>query len=353
MQLTEAQVLELLQGGDDAWLYAESARLCRENFGDAVYLRGIVEFSNVCANGCSYCGLRRQNADAKRYRLTREEIMESVTVLDREDLPTVVLQSGDNGAYSTSGIGEIIREVKSRFDMAVTLSLGDRPVGDYAHWHACGADRFLLRIETTNRGLYSDLRDGKLFEDRVKLVESLRNLGYEAGSGFMVGLPGTDARTTAQDILFLTSLGLDMIGVGPFIPHHATPLASEPMADPDLTYRTLAVLRLMNPMANMPATSALEAMEPGGRLKGLELGCNVIMPSVTPDRVRAAYSIYPGKHSHTVNTEDSIIAAKDIIRSIGRVPSASKGYSLRRNHEQQGPPRCPAGDFAGRAQECG
>ena len=282
MQKTE--IIEFLQGKDDNWLFNEADRIRRAVFGDEIYLRGIIEFTNYCRQNCYYCGLRRSNRAVQRYRLSREEIIAAVETAVSEKIPTIVLQGGEDPYYSAEWIADLIRKIIDKYDLAITLSLGEQTPEVLQLWRKAGATRYLLRIETWNRENYGSLRPGKRWEDRLNCLKVLRELDYEVGSGIMVGLPGETLATLADAIIGLTELDLDMIGIGPFLAHPQTPLKDKPNGSIQLTLRTLALVRILNPYANMPSTSAMECAEKGARLAALKIGMNVIMPSITPER---------------------------------------------------------------------
>ncbi|HPD26097.1 MAG TPA: [FeFe] hydrogenase H-cluster radical SAM maturase HydE [Candidatus Marinimicrobia bacterium] len=335
MQKTE--IIEFLQGKDDNWLFNEADRIRRAVFGDEIYLRGIIEFTNYCRQNCYYCGLRRSNRAVQRYRLSREEIIAAVETAVNEKIPTIVLQGGEDSYYSAEWIADLIRKIIDKYDLAITLSLGEQTPEVLQLWRKAGATRYLLRIETSNRENYGFLRPGKQWEDRLNCLKVLRELDYEVGSGIMVGLPGETLATLADAIIGLTELDLDMIGIGPFLAHPQTPLKDKPNGSIQLTLRTLALVRILNPFANMPSTSAMECAEKGARLAALKIGMNVIMPSITPERVKLLYNIYPGKNADSDASEHSISAVLEIIREAGFHRSFSKGISpnLIRRHESQ------------------
>ncbi|WP_319542498.1 [FeFe] hydrogenase H-cluster radical SAM maturase HydE [uncultured Pseudodesulfovibrio sp.] len=350
--LKEHDILTYLTGANENELFERANATKVHMFGNEVYLRAIIEFSNVCNKKCHYCGLRAPNGEIARYRMQDTDILNAASMAVSEGAGTIVLQSGDDFSYSTQTIGTIISEIKTRHDVAVTLSLGDRGIDEYAFWRDCGADRCLVKLETTNPRIYKRLRDGEEFSSRLHRVESLRALGYEIGSGVIVDLPDSNLISALQDILFLTDLDLDMIAVGPFIPHPQTPLAHAEHGSIELSHRMTAILRILNPHANIPATSALSALEPESQELALTRGCNVLMPSMTPNTHRADYNIYPGKNESDIDVTDSLALAKDMIRSLGFVPSSSKGFSPRRNNVLESTPRSAAGHNTRRTAEC-
>ncbi|MCJ2164375.1 MULTISPECIES: [FeFe] hydrogenase H-cluster radical SAM maturase HydE [unclassified Pseudodesulfovibrio] len=325
-------ILTALTGADDPFLFARANETRKWVFGNEVHIRAIVEFSNICDKHCRYCGLRADNRNLHRYRMSADNILAAASDAVSQGAGTVVLQSGDDMGYSTETLGELIGKIKARHDVAVTLSLGDRGLDEYAFWRDCGADRCLIKLETTDQRLYKHLRRGEDFSARLHRVERLRRMGYEIGSGVIVGLPDTDLSDGLRDILFLTDLELDMIAVGPFVPNPDTPLTNTAPGSVTLSHRTSALLRLLNPKANIPATSALDALRPGSRALALTRGCNVLMPSMTPARHRGDYTIYPGKNAGDMDDGASLDAAHQTIRATGFIPSAAKGFSPRRSH---------------------
>ncbi|WP_428563076.1 MAG: [FeFe] hydrogenase H-cluster radical SAM maturase HydE [Solidesulfovibrio sp. DCME] len=327
-----SEISQLLAGADDPGLFSAAEALTRENFGDEVYLRGVVEFSNHCVNNCRYCGLRRANRDVHRYRLTVEEIVSCATLARELSLGTVVVQSGDDYTYSKEDIGRIVTGAKETADVAVTLSVGDRPKDDFLYWRELGADRYLLKVETFDQALYAASRPGLDLADRLARVEWLRRAGYEVGSGVITDLPGMTPDILAEDLLRLADLDLDMIAVGPFVPHPDTPYGAQPAGSVLTAFRAMAILRLLNPLANIPSTSALNALREGSREQGLTVGANVIMPSLTPETVGADYAIYPGKNAFRADAASRVEAARAAIRRVGRRPSTAVGGSKRRRH---------------------
>ncbi|BCS98845.1 [FeFe] hydrogenase H-cluster radical SAM maturase HydE [Desulfoluna limicola] len=325
--MTKDEIIALLEGKDDAGLFERAAAQRLETFGEEIYLRGIVEFSSYCRCQCNYCGLRGPNNQIHRYRLSVAEILDAVDELAALGLPTVVLQGGEDPHFDVATMGRIVQTVKKRHKIAVTLSLGERGLEAFSHWRDCGADRYLLKMETMNPALYPNFRPGCDFDQRLASVRSLQALGYEAGSGIITGLPGMTLETLADDILAVTELGLDMISAGPFVPHQQTPFGGESGGDPQVALRTMAILRLLNPNANIPATSALETVKKEGRKQGIEAGANVLMFSVTPETVRKNYAIYPGKNQETNTAAQTVDNARNLIQGMGLKPSISLGGS--------------------------
>ena len=267
----------------------------RSTMGAEVQLRALIEFSSHCSGSCAYCGLRAANLDLPRYRMEPEEIVETALEADRLGYRTIVLQSGEDAWYEADTLAGIVRSIRSFYSGAVTLCVGEREEWEYALWREAGADRYLLRIETSDPELYANLHPGMSFAHRVACLRALRGLDYEVGSGVLVGLPGQTLETLARDLLFLVEHRADMVGIGPFIPHPATPLADSAGGTVDLTLRMMALTRLLLPRAHIVSTTALGSMDPLGRERGLQSGGNVVMPNVTPCHYRAFYEIYPSK----------------------------------------------------------
>lgn len=323
---SEDQLTEVLERADqDEAIFAEADLIRRQCVGDEVHLRGIIEFSNCCQQNCLYCGLRRDNKKLKRYRLTEEEIVAMATRASELGYRTVVLQSGEDVAYSDAMICRIVEKVK-KLDLAITLSIGEKTFAQYKAYREAGADRYLLRIETTNKELYEALDPGMSFENRLECLSILRDLGYEAGTGGMVGLPGQTARSIARDLLFYQEFKAPMVGIGPFIPHPDTPLKDEVGGTFLQSLKVLALARILLPYANLPATTALETLSPNGRVIGLKHGANVVMPNVTEGAYRQWYALYPGKVciNDTPGQCRSCMGGK--IASIGR--SVAKDYGF-------------------------
>jgi biotin synthase len=321
MQKLFLPLSELLGGGHDAALLAE-ARSARENFwGKNVFLRGIIEFSNYCTQNCLYCGLRKENKKLSRYRLTADEIFQAAGEIKKLGIGTVVLQSGEDLKYSGPEIARLIERIKNNLDLAVTLSLGERDKSDYTAWKNAGADRYLLKSETFSEARHNELRPGASFVQRIAALHNLKNLDYECGCGLIGGLPGETPETLAFDLENLSALKLDMISISPFTPHPDTPLHSHPAYGVPETMRLMAIARLMTPSAHIPITSALGLHGDEIRIQGLEIA-DVIMPSLTPEAVRADYSIYPGKNIGTTTPVERARAMIDML--------AKRGFSLPR-----------------------
>lgn len=323
--LTKQEIVEILRSEKSDVLFAAADRVRKQFVGDEVHLRGLIEFSNICKQNCLYCGLRRDNHNIKRYRLEPQVIIELAQKARDYGYRTVVLQSGEDEYYTVKKLSVIIKSIKS-LDMAVTLSIGEKSFAEYQAYKEAGADRYLLRIETTDLGLYEAMDPGMDFQNRVRCLNDLKQLGYELGSGCLVGLPGQTLESLANDILFFQEIGADMIGVGPFIPNPDTPLAKEEAGSFELACKVMAVTRLLLPDINIPATTAMETLHPQGRILALQSGANVVMPNITEGEYRRLYALYPGKIcvNDTPAHCRSCITGK--IHGIGR--SVSKDYGF-------------------------
>lgn len=345
--MTRRDLSRLLAGADDAGLFAEARRVKTRWFGQAVFLRGIVEFSSHCRQNCHYCGLRAASLDLARYRLDRAALLESLALAAELGLGTAVLQGGEDPDFPLDLVAEAVTEARSRHGLAVTLSLGELPLETYRFLRDCGADRVLLKVETFDAALYERLRPGRRLAERLALLLDLRELGFEIGSGVIAGLPGAAPDQLAEDLLRLAALAPPMLSVGPFIPHPATPLGTAPPGDPSLALRATAILRLLVPGANIPATSALGVAAAGGRGLALAAGANVIMPSVTPEGVRRGYAIYPGKNDAADGVRDRVRAIREEIRAAGGRPCGGRGDALvDRGARPAGPPDDPPDGLA-------
>ena len=299
--LSKTEYVELLRYWEDKEtverLREEAVKLRREYYGNKVFTRGLIEFTNYCKNNCYYCGIRAGNSHAERYRLTREEILACCRNGYGLGYRTFVLQGGEDPWYTDEKIAGIIRAIKEEFpDCAVTLSIGEKPFESYRLFREAGADRYLLRHETADDSLYHSLHPAAMDpENRKKCLFQLKELGYQVGAGFMVGAPGQTMEHLAEDILFLRELQPQMIGIGPFIPHHDTVYAKETAGSVELTLFLLSVLRILFPNVLLPATTALGTLDPGGREKGLMAGANVVMPNLSPVKNRKLYELYDNK----------------------------------------------------------
>ncbi len=321
------EILDYLRGNDKENLFKESAKVRDKVFGKEIYLRGIVEFSNICKEKCLYCGLRCFNNDVKRYRLDDEDILEAVELVRMSKIGTVVLQSGNDPYYDADFVERIIKKIRDKFgnDMAITLSLGERSFDELKRWRDAGADRYLLKVETFDKDLYEKMRPGRDIRERLEMIDNLKKLDYEVGSGIIIDLPYMSDEILANDILRLSELELQMIASGPFIPHNKTPLYDFKTGDLEKSLITISLLRILNPYSNIPSTSAMATLSRDARADGLRVGANVIMPSLTPMKVRKLYNIYPGKNENSQSVLDDVEKIKDLIRNAGFIPSDKRG----------------------------
>lgn len=285
----EADVREVLK--------SEAVKLRKKYYGDKVFTRGLIEFTNYCKNNCYYCGIRKGNHNAQRYRLTKEEILECCKQGYELGFRTFVLQGGEDPYYTDEKMADIIRSIRESYtDCAITLSIGEKSYESYRLFREAGADRYLLRHETANEEHYGKLHPPQMsLANRMKCLYELKELGYQVGAGFMVGSPGQTLDCIARDLVFLQELKPQMVGIGPFIPHHDTEFANEPAGSVDLTLFLLSVIRIMLPKVLLPATTALGTMDPRGREKGLSVGANVVMPNLSPVMNRKKYDLYDNK----------------------------------------------------------
>ncbi len=344
--MTREQILNYLKSSDESqletlWQAADEVR--RREVGDAVHLRGLLEISSHCIRECHYCGLNIGNTALMRYRMPVEEIMACAHEGLSFGYGTVVLQAGEDPGLTRQWVADLVRRIKGETPLAVTLSLGERSEEDLAAWREAGADRYLLRFETSNPALYQRIHPvlpGGV-PDRIALLRTIKALGYETGSGVMIGIPDQTWDDLAADIELFRELDLDMIGVGPFIPHGATLLGQkgawtiateEQVPNTELmTYKVMALARLVCPSANIPATTALATLNtPTGRELCLSRGANVVMPNLTPKKYRALYEIYPSKACIDETAADCRACMHGRIRSIGREVGRGRGDAPRR-----------------------
>ena len=325
-QLRECQNLpdEALQAliaddTNDAQLFQAADAVRRERYGTDVFLRGLIEFTNVCKNDCYYCGIRRSNTHAARYRLSEAEILQCCETGYRMGFRTFVLQGGEDPRNTDQAMCALIECIKTRYpDCAVTLSIGEKPRQSYQAYFDAGADRYLLRHETASEAHYHKLHPPELtLANRKRCLYDLKDIGFQVGAGFMVGSPGQTTRELLADLRFLQELQPDMIGIGPFIPHHQTPFAQEKPGTLELTLRMLAILRLLFPYALLPATTALGTISPIGRELGLKAGANVMMPNVTPTDQKRHYDLYDNKICMDEEATKCLSCLESRVQSVG------------------------------------
>nr|WP_230868662.1 [FeFe] hydrogenase H-cluster radical SAM maturase HydE [Iocasia fonsfrigidae] len=329
-ELSKNEIVKLLQIEEEEileYLYQQADKVRKKYHGDDVHLRGIIEFSSYCKRDCYYCGLRKGNNVLKRYQLKTEDIITQALEGVKLGYKTIVLQSGEDD-YDAEKIAYIVKEIKAKADTAITLCVGERSFDDYRLWKEAGADRYLLKHETADKDLYQRLHPGMKYEDRIERLIFLKELGFQTGSGNIIGLPGQSQESLAEDILLFKELKMDMIGIGPFIPHQETPLKDENKGTVEMTLKVLAITRLLLPLSHLPATTALGSIDNYGRQKALQAGANVVMPNITASKYRSRYEIYPAKICIEEKAADCRQCIGGIINSLGRIVAIDRGDSL-------------------------
>lgn len=299
----------------------------RRVFSNKVYIRGLIEFSNYCKNNCLYCGIRRENQNAQRYRLNKEEILDCCAQGYSLGFRTFVLQGGEDSYFTDERMADIISSIKSEYpDCAVTLSLGERSRESYEIMFRAGADRYLLRHETADSGHYGRLHPPELsLENRKKCLYELKEIGYQVGCGFMVGSPYQNTDCIIEDLKFIRELKPHMVGIGPFIPHKDTPFRNMPQGGLELTLKLISILRLMDPNLLIPSTTALGTIDVAGREKGILAGANVVMPNLSPKTVRKKYTLYDNKICTGEEAAECIICLKRRLAGIGHEIAVGRG----------------------------
>lgn len=322
--LSEIKEMLLLEEEEAFALYEEANSLTEKLFGKSIFVRGIIEFSNVCAKNCLYCGIRRGNKNVKRYHIGKEDLKKIIMDAHNDNFKTIVLQSGEVDVYDND-ITEVIEYVKSKCDIAITLSMGEKSREQYIEWKNAGADRYLLRIETTNRKLFENLHPDDDFDNRLKSLMTLKELGYEVGTGVMIGLPKQTEEDLASDILFFKENDFDMLGVGPFIPHNETPLRDIKSVNMSMVLNFLSAMRLVTYDTNIPATTSMATLDKEGREKALNAGANVIMPNYTPQKYRESYKLYDNKICTKEDAEHTMEFTKKTVERAGKVLVLERG----------------------------
>lgn len=317
-KITKERIIQILSSDtDDLFIFANKIR--EEHKGNNVHLRALIEYTNICKCNCLYCGLRCENKNIDRYRMSIDEILNCVENAVNNNFKTIVLQGGEDSFFTKEKINEIIKEIK-KYDVALTLSLGEWDYESLKSFKENGADRYLLRIETTDKNLYKTMHPHMSFEKRVQCLKDIKSLNYETGTGNLVGLPNQTLESLADDILFFKELDADMVGIGPLIPHPDTPLSKENSNNFDLALKVMALTRILLPYSNIPATTAMETIKPNGRILALQSGANVVMPNFTNVEYRKNYAIYPNKVA--TDTQEII----QLLKSLGRNISTTKGF---------------------------
>lgn len=301
------------------FLHSRARITAQQVYGNKIYIRGLIEFTNYCKNDCYYCGIRKSNSNASRYRLTKEQILECCDIGYELGFRTFVLQGGEDGYFNDERLIDIISSIKSKYkDCALTLSIGEKSRESYQLFYDAGADRFLLRHETADKIHYNKLHPDNLsLDNRINCLYDLKDIGYQVGSGFMVGSPFQTVDTILKDLKFLKELNPQMVGIGPFIPHKDTKFFNEQSGSVELTLKLLSIVRLMLPNALIPATTALGTADNNGREKGVLAGANVIMPNLSPMDVRSKYLLYNNKKYTGDEASESVNNLKISMKKIG------------------------------------
>jgi biotin synthase len=310
-------------------LYQKADKVRKEYCDEEVHLRGIIEFSNNCEQDCPYCGLRLSNLKLDRYRMSEDEILTTAEHIYKAGIKTIVLQSGEDFEYTRSYITNLIISIKNKLDVAITLSLGERDFGDYDKWKKAGADRYLLKHETAKPDLYEKIHQRQKLEERLEHLKYLKSIGFQTGSGNIIGLPGQSLEDIADDLILCKELNCDMVSISPFIPSPDTPFRNVAKANLQLTLKAMAVGRIFLKDVHIPATTALGTLDELGRERGLQAGANVIMPNYTPNPYRQNYQIYPDKKCISDDPLACGSCLTLMIESLGRKVGKSKGHSLK------------------------
>lgn len=318
-------------------LYSAAGELRDRIYGRNVYMRGLIEFSNYCKNDCYYCGIRRNNAGVHRYRLSGETIINRCRIGHKMGFRTFVLQGGEDPGWDDDSVTELIKAIRTEFqDSAITLSIGEKSCEAYQKFYDAGADRYLLRHETADPCHYAMLHpEGMMLENRIQCLTNLRKIGYQVGAGFMVGSPFQTQKNLVSDLLFLKKLNPHMVGIGPFLPHSATPFAAEKAGTVEQTLDMVAMTRLLLPDVLLPATTALGTLSPDGREYALNAGANVVMPNLSPMKNRKDYAIYDNKVSTGEEAAESRASLENRLRSAGYVPEYGRGDHVNWSREYE------------------
>lgn len=319
--LTREELMRLIENRNpelDQYLFAKADAVRREIYGNDIYIRGLIELSNYCKNDCYYCGIRRSNKNAARYRLTREQVLDCCKSGYKLGFRTFVLQGGEDPYFTDERLCEMISAIKSRYpDCALTLSMGEKSYASYLSYFNAGADRYLLRHETADATHYGKLHpDSMTLSTRRQCLYDLKKIGFQVGCGFMVGSPYQTVENLAADLLFIKEFDPEMVGIGPFIPHRDTPFAGEPAGTLEMTLFMLGLVRLLVPHVLLPATTALGTIDPQGRELGILAGANVVMPNLSPQEVRNKYLLYDNKLNTGVEASEGIDSLKKSMERI-------------------------------------
>jgi len=322
-----AEIIKINHNSNDSDVFRQADDIRKKYYGNKVYIRGLIEFTNYCKNNCYYCGLQCRNKSLERYRLDKNTILKCCEYGYKCGFKTFVLQGGEDLYYTDEKMEDIIYSIKSKYpDCALTLSVGEKDYKTYKRYFDAGADRFLLRHETADKEHYSKLHPNTMsFENRIKCLYNLKSIGFQTGAGFMVGSPYQSYENLADDLLFIKKLRPEMVGIGPFIPQKQTIFAHKKTGDLKLTLVMLALTRIMLENVLLPSTTALATISKQGRIKGLQSGCNVIMPNLSPFEIRKNYAIYDNKAIGSSETVENLNALEKEIISAGYIMDMSRG----------------------------
>lgn len=327
------EIVELIKNNsENEYLFQKADEVRKQYVGDDVHLRGLIEFSNVCGCNCQYCGLQKDNPNVERYKMSVDEIFETAKKAVENGFKTLVLQSGESKVYPIEELCDLIKKIKS-LNVAVTLSIGEKNEAEYRALKEAGADRYLLRIETTSFSLYRKLHPDMSLTRRMACLNFLKKIGFETGTGNLIGLPEQTDESIAEDILFFKELDADMVGLGPFIPNPDTPLKNEKGGSFEKSLKVMAITRLLMPDINIPATTAMETINPNGRIIALQSGANVVMPNVGETYYRTKYELYPNKICVNEDADKCRNCIEAKIKSIGRTIGTTQGFRVRHNAE--------------------
>lgn len=327
--LNEVEDILKANEGEVEYLFKIADEIRRFYCGDKVHLRGIIEFSNYCKGECLYCGINKRNNSLLRYRMKPDEIIANAIEGYQAGYRTIILQSGEDLWYTREKISYIIRGIKEIGEIAVVLSVGERGLADYQEWYISGADRFLMKHETADYKLYNYLHPHSNYHNRVRCLKWLGNIGYQVGSGFIIGLPRQTTRIIAKDILFLKGIKADMAGIGPFIPHDNTTLKDIFCGDTYMALKAIALTRIIIKKIHLPATTALNVVDIEAYKKAFNVGANVLMHKLEPIAFRGLYDIYPKPVADSENIKDERLKVEAFTRGLGREISDDKGDSIR------------------------
>ena len=337
--LSREEFLYLLYNQNDfkEKLFKEAKEVTKKHFTNKLYVRGLLEISNICKNNCYYCGIRCGNKNIKRYRLNSEEIIKSIIVGNHLGFKTFVLQGGEDPYYTDEILCEVLKEIKKIApDAAITLSVGERSFDSYKNLKNAGADRFLLRHEAVDNELYYKLHPKEMsLENRKKCLFNLKKLGYQTGSGFMVGAPYQSYENIVEDLKFLKDLNPEMIGIGPFISQHDTDFQSFENGSVELTVFLIAILRLMFPSANLPSTTSLATLSENGRIMGINAGANVFMPNISPEFAKENYNLYDNKLYSKMESAKNLNNLKTSFKNLGYDIVMERGDFVPENHYEE------------------